>query len=221
MDPSHIKLQFSRLKRHHELSLNKKDQVAFLDLSHVLRVFVDMRREVDQHISDRGLTLEFQNTQKDRRITEALDNSKYFSLPISRGVKSPNVQIKGLTVVGRTLSPEEVKQIYEAGPPISIKTQMSFTDWLGASIIDTNSPNNKEQPKLSISREILIKRVANILGASHPAGMEEGTAGENRFDSYIQDLNNVEVADGYPLTYYQLLEISAEIICVFDPIFGG
>ena len=42
-------------------------------------------------------------------------------------------------------------------------------------------------PHITISREIMIKRVANILGASHPQGTEFSEDTENRFDSYIKE----------------------------------
>jgi len=58
----------------------------------------------------------------------------------------------------------------------------------------------------------MIKRVANILGASHPQGTEFSEDTENRFDSYIKELHQLKIADGYPATYYQLLEISQEIL---------
>ena len=63
-----------------------------------------------------------------------------------------------------------------------------------------------------MSREIIIKRVANALGASHPAGMEDSDPQENRFDQHIQDLHAIHLADGYPTTYYQLLEIAGEVL---------
>lgn len=216
MNKSKIKLQFKRLKRHHQLSLDNKDEIAFLDLSHALRIFVDMKSEVDELISQSGFQTDFSNTVKNRKISDVLRGNKYFSIPISSEVNSPDVLIKGLTFIpGKALNAEEVKKLYEAGPPQQTSTKLSFSQWLGSIVVSTADPANLEQPRLDISREIFIKRVANILGASHP---DREDLGENRFDPFIKEFNNVKVADGYPLTYYQLLEISSEIIRIFDPL---
>jgi len=64
---------------------------------------------------------------------------------------------------------------------------------------------------------MLIKRVANFLGASHPAGMESSRKFENRFDPYIRELHEIYILDGIKLTYYQLLEIADQIIGVLTP----
>lgn len=220
MELAHIKLQFKRLKRHHTLSLEEKDEVAFLDLAHILRVFVDMKNEIDESCGQSGVSISFRNTLKNSKFSKVLKGSKYFSIPVSSGVESPNIQIKGMTMIGRAITPEEVKRLYEAGPPVATLVNLSFSQWLGANIIDTVNPDNEEQPRLSISRYMLIKRVANIFGASHPIGTDIGDDTGNKFDFYVRELHKVNVADGYPLTYYQLLEISGEIIETFDLIFG-
>jgi len=220
MDLAHIKLQFKRLNRHYSFSLEKKDEVAFLDLAHTLRVFSDMKNEIDKSCTQLNFICSFSNTLKNNEISKILKGSKYFSIPLSAGVESPNMQVKGITIIGKALTSEEVKSLYEAGPPVSIPTNLSFSQWLGANIIDTANPDNEDQPKRSISRYILIKRVANILGASHPAGAEAEDDSENSFDPYVYELHGMKVADGYPLTYYQLLGIAEEMIEVFNPIFG-
>jgi len=217
MDISKIELQFNRLKRHHSLSLDGKDKIAFLDIAHVLRIFVDMKFEIDEIVMRSGFQLDFNNTIKNKKITEVLKGNKFFSIPISSEVNSPDFLIKGLTFISnKALNADEVKKLYEAGPPKSTSTKISFVQWLGSSIINTADPANSEQPRLDISREIFIKRVANILGASHP---DKEDLGENRFDPFIKEFNSIEVANGYPLSYYQLLEISSEIIRVLDSVF--
>jgi hypothetical protein len=216
MNTSKIKLQFKRLKRHHGLSLHDKDEIAFLDLAHSLRIFVDMKFEMDEIASHSGLHAGFNNTAKNKKVTDVLRENKYFSVPMSSEVGSPDVSMKGLIFIpNKALNANEIKMLYEAGPPNSIPTKLSFVEWLGSTIINTANPADSEQPRLNISREIFIKRVANILGASHP---DKDDVGENRFDPYIKEFHTIEVANGYPLTYYQLLEISSEIIRVYEPL---
>ena len=66
-------------------------------------------------------------------------------------------------------SPEEVKKLYEAGPPQIKNTNLSLKLWLGSEILEAK---NDKGERIGIARSMLIKRVANILGASHPEGKE-------------------------------------------------
>ncbi|MFA7268848.1 MAG: hypothetical protein WC073_05850 [Sterolibacterium sp.] len=219
MDIDHIKLQYVRLERHHSSALKEKDPISFLDLSHALRIWVDMKGFVDAVTKENGLTLGLANFATPKEVKKILKGSKHTYLPLASGVESPGIEVKGVRVIDRALSPEEIKKLYEAGPPVAQKSKLSFSEWLASGVYEVPS-GEKDHPHLKISREILIKRVANILGASHPAGTEAAEAAENRFDPYVLDLHGVQLADGYPATYYQLLEIANDILehtkCLFD-----
>jgi len=76
----------------------------------------------------------------------------------------------------------------------------------------TDASNNR----IGVSREIIIKRVANMLGASHAAGTDDNNEKENRFDPFVRELHKFKVANGIPLTHYQLIEIAGVIISKFD-----
>lgn len=217
MNKSEIKLQFKRLKRHYGSSLHNKDEIAFLDLAHTLRIFVDMKFEIDKLISSSMIQINFNNTAKNKKRDDILKGCRYFSIPLSSGVDSSGIEIKGLTSVSKVLSPDEIRKLYEVGPPNKILTRLTFVQWLGSTIINTVNPTDFKQPRFDISREVFIKRVANILGASHP---DKEDLGENRFDPFIKEFHTIEVADGYPLTYYQLLEISSEIVRACEPLLG-
>ena len=208
MDKKHLMLQYQRLLRHYERALRDRDQISFLDLAHSLRIWVDMKAYVDEISKTDGRSLTFKNSEKQRELNNILKGSDYTYIPLASGVKSSGVEVKAITFTNRALTPEEIKRIFELGLPKEKTTTLSFQQWLGSSIIMKNVGTNK----VSISREIMIKRVANILGASHPMGTDEGENFENRFDEHIKELNNIVVADGYPVTYYQLIEIADEII---------
>jgi hypothetical protein len=219
VDPEHIKLQYDRLARHHSAALKDKDPISFLDLSHALRIWVDMKSSVDALAAAKGVTLKLTNPVTSKEVKKVLKGSNYTYLPLSSGVESPGVEIKGVSVVNRVLSPDEIKKLYEAGPPVARPTSLSFSQWLGSGVFEVPSGDEKH-PCVRISREILVKRVANLLGASHPPGTEVNEAAENRFDPYVLDLHGTQLADGYPATYYQLLEIANDILvalgCLFD-----
>lgn len=211
MDIAHIKLQYARLERHHSMALREKDPISFLDLAHTLRVWIDMKSSIDDLAKEKAVTLGLTNFSTPNEVKNILRGSKHTYLPLASGVESPGIEVKGVRVINRALSAEEIKKLCKSGPPVAQKSKLSFSEWLASGVYEV--PSDVEQhPHLKISREILIKRVANILGASHPAGTEVAEAAENRFDPYVLDLHGVQLADGYPATYYQLLEIANDIL---------
>lgn len=211
MKLQHIHLQYDRLARHHGNALQTKDEISFLDLAHTLRVWVDMKATVTEMARERGLDLGLRHYTPPKFIKQTLQGATHTYLPLADGVESPGVEVRGIRITNRALTPEEIKRRAAAGPPVAVASKMTFSEWLAAGVIEVPS-DDPNHPHLVISREIIIKRVANVLGASHPAGMEDADPLENRFDRYVLELHGIRVADGYPATYYQLLAISGELL---------
>ena len=191
MTLEHIKLQYDRLERHHKLALNTQDPISFLDLSHSLRIWVDMKTKIDEIVSEQRIELKLNNIVKNKALKKILKGATHKYLPIGNGVNSPNVQIKGIQIIDRTLNADEVKKLYEAGPPKMQNSNLTFGRWLNSSIYEVPAPEEVHP---------------------HTQGSEFSEDTENRFDSYIKELHQLKIADGYPATYYQLLEISQEIL---------
>ena len=211
MELEHINIQRSRLEKHYSSALNEKDEVSFLDLAHVLRVWVDMKKDIDIHATRKELDFRFKNYKTTKKVKGVLKGSRYTFLPLASGVESPECKITGMQFFDRALTPQEIKTLFEAGPPISHPTKLTFCEWLASGIYEVPVSETENQT-IRISREILIKRVANMLGASHPAGTDVSDDIENKFDQYVLELHSLKVANGYPATYYQLLEISKDIL---------
>lgn len=64
-------------------------------------------------------------------------------------------------------------------------------------------------PQRSLSRERIVKRVANYLGASHP--INANLTATSVDDAAINDFMSIEVADR-PLPYYAVMSIAQEIL---------
>ena len=128
--------------------------------------------------------------------------------------------MKGIHIINRALTPDEVKKMYEAGPPQVQKKKITFSEWLASGVYKVPS-SDSAHPELFISREILIKRIANILGASHPQGTKQSEEAENKFDPYVKELHMLNIANGYPATYYQLLEIAKGILQTIKVLFDS
>lgn len=219
MEEDHIKLQFRRLKRHYEACKKEVDEISLLDLAHTLRIWVEMAPSVDAIIAEREFTSKFPNPQKNKTISKILQDADYLSVPLASTPETgAGVQIKDIIYAKKYLSPEEVKRMYEAGPTIAKETDLSLQNWLGSEILEKRVGKGDDRERIGIPRCILIKRVANILGASHPKGKEKAEEIERHFDPMIMELNKMEVANGYPLTYFQLIEIAEIIIKTFDEL---
>jgi hypothetical protein len=217
MDLKHLHLQYDRLARHHQAALTQKDEISFLDLAHSLRIWVDMKGVVADLAKARGIDLSLRHHTQPKFLKKSLQGARHTYLPLASGVQSPGLEVKGLTITNRALTPEEIKKRAAMGPPVAQVSNMSFAEWMAAGVLEVPS-NDPVHPHLRISREIVIKRVANVLGASHPVGMEQDDPMENKFDQYIQELHRISVADGYPVTYYQLLEIGGELLERLKPL---
>jgi len=213
MKLEHIKLQFRRLKRHYKMALSDKDEIAFLDLAHTLRIFTDMKREIDRFAKENNFKIDLIPNKTRKNI---LKGSKYSYIPLATGVQGSTMIIKGIGFTNRALSEEEIQKIVKSGPPQSKVSNLTFEQWLGSGIIDLGIMDKDNAARLQLSREMLIKRVANFLGASHPQGTEEGEKNDNQFDEHIEKLHSMIVDNGFPLTYYQLIEIAQEIINGMD-----
>ncbi len=211
MDIGHIQLQYSRLERHYNGAFENKDPISFLDLSHVLRVWVEMKSAVDNLMQSKNLSFQQKSRNLSKEVKQILRGTKYKYLTIGDGLMTPGGETHSTMEISRALNADEVKKLYESSSREQKTTFLTFSQWLGSGIYDVPS-GNENHPEITISREILIKRVANILGASHPKGTDNSNINENRFDPYIQDLHTLHVSSGYPATYYHLLKNAKDIL---------
>lgn len=216
MNIEHLRIQYDRLSRHHASALQAKDEVSFLDLAHSLRVWVDMKVAVTDLAKEKGVDLLLAHHTQPKYFKKSLQGARHTYIPLASGVESPEVQVKGLVFTNRAPTPDEIKHRAAMGPPVAQVSKMSFSEWMAAGVLEVPS-SDATHPHLRISREMIIKRVANALGASHPAGMEQDDPQENKFDQYILELHALNVA-GYPATYYQLLEIAGELLEKVRPL---
>lgn len=218
MNEDHIKLQFRRLKRHYEACAKEIDEISMLDLAHCLRVWVEMAQPLDELIQEKYFEVKFPNPSQNKKVKAILKDTAFTSLPlVSTPQTNSGIQVKGLYFIKKALTPEEVKKLYEAGPPQVKNTNLSLEQWLGSEILETK---NSAGERIGIARSMLIKRVANLLGASHPEGKENEDEYERHFDPFIKEIHSMKVANGYPLTYYQLIEIAEVMIKSLEDLLG-
>ena len=141
-------------------------------------------------------------------------------MPLSSGVPG-GTEAKGLFFSAGLADEDFIRTFAENSPAPATGRKISYTDWLGHGVVHIH--DEKADPSfLAISRESIIKRVANILGGSHPQAGTEDAIDHNRFDPYVRLVHRYEVAGIAPATYYQLLEIAKDILASLGPfVFGS
>jgi hypothetical protein len=88
-------------------------------------------------------------------------------------------------------------------------SRCTYAGWMGAEAVRLSWPMSGDNSELvTISREVLVKRVANVLDGSHPS---LGSDPDNRFDAPVQYLLTCQVA-GFPLPYFILLKVAQDIL---------
>jgi hypothetical protein len=219
MDPDHARLQYRRLGRHVEAVIRSADSISMLDMAHSLRIWAEMKTFVDRQLQDLDMRIRWPNPRTNRRRDRVWHGTKFFHASLAGDVEINNVRVAGFSVIDRALTAEEVQRLYEAGRPEVAEVELAFFEWLGSSVVKVTQDERGEHEILTISREMLIKRVANVLGASHPQGMDRLSADENRFDPYVEELMEFRVLDR-PLPYLLLVEIAQTITERLRPFLG-
>jgi hypothetical protein len=206
-----LAIQYERLRKHFQCCIDNRDEISFLDLAHTLRIWVELKSLVSDLAHKNNINLYLNHHSPSKQFRKTLKGATHTYIPMASGIKESNLIIKGCLILDRSSSESEIAKRAAMGPPQMTATDMNFSDWMGAGVFKVPS-GDPSHAHLQISREMIIKRVANTMGASHPAGMDDKNEQENKFDKYVQEIHQIYSGDEYPVTYYQLLEIAEEIL---------
>jgi len=213
-------LQLGRLERHTisaaKVSAQADDTIALMDMTHVLRIWVDMKSDVDDFLATISPYPAFKNPEYTKDLKRLLKRHKHFRLQTTGGAHTTDGQIEGFTWFQKPLSDDELETIRKAGPPRTRSTSLTFSEWLGSEILVYVDPS-ANPPRMGISREVLVRRIANVLGPSHPAGTDIGMEHENPSDANIRGLERMSLL-GIPAASILLLEMAQQIIDTLKPV---
>lgn len=211
-----LKIEYKRLQRHvHFLEKRFSPSVA-RDLAACLRNWVQMAETISNVIRDESWDIKFSKETIPKILKKIRSKGTNFNVPLPGVVKAGGIQISGVSIYDRALSPDEVKQSYEAGlssrPSMQI---MSFDDWLNNSAYRVHVKGVGKD----IPRRNFIDRSANLLGGTHPMCNFVESEHSDWSDPYIIDSLSIQIGL-WPMPYAILMETAQEIIRAFAVYLG-
>ena len=227
-----VQMHLERSKRHYELAVRTYDDIALCDLSHALRLWTELAKPLEDIAPNFSTAISFKTGRPSSRIIKAARGYEHIIAILPDGVTTyaasqnnifydPNPsgekwsfiielqrESQGLLLKNFCLIRGRGEQL--SGIEKSTMTRCNFRAWMSSEVIRIAYLNSeKVLTPIGISREIFVKRVANILDGSHAsAGQEDAT---NRFDEPIKNLLQYRVAS-LPLPYFILLKIAQDIL---------
>lgn len=261
-----------RLKRHYQICKNGYDRAAFKDLAHTLRVWMDMKNEVDRYLTHMRPTSKFINFSILPILNRSVRDYEYVvvyfpkrvivdfastdfakDLPVENSLvnitshpqgalyaenrfdshapkfpildnpffykDSPNESLAGVRYDGyyqfsseywisvaktKTLPLNDIKGYVEF-------RKVKFGVWVNSIAVRINYNVDGKLVLHDISRENIIRRVANGFGASHPSG---GYEIQEPVSAPINRLMEYKIF-GIPTPYLILLKIAQDILNEF------
>ena len=235
-----IHLHLERLRRHYEVAVRSYDTVSLLDLSHSLRVWAELKMALPNLAPAFGRTLAFKTAipakkvmreVRDKRFVfaympdgvityasngqivsgpEQINSNSPFSLGAAVKINADgSAEIKNYCFVSNTLEQPIIKLL-----EVADQKRCNYPQWMGAEAVRLSYISQSGALKaLTISREMIIKRVANTMDGSHPSAAGTLSDGENSFDEAVHHLLQYQMG-GLPLPYFILLKVAQDILSI-------
>lgn len=238
-----IALQLERLRRHYEAAVRTYDEISFLDLSHSLRIWMDLKPELPKLAPSFGTSMAFKTAIPAKKVLKAAKGYRHvfsympggvitycsngnlvsspemnegagdFSTGIAVKVGQDHIWLNKFCVVGRSFDQPLIKAL-EA----ETTTRCNYMQWLGSEVVRVSFPLADGSLKsTAISRETLVRRVANTLDGSHPSLTI--TESDNSIDPAVHHLLQYQVGD-LPLPYFILLKVAQDILTISPKLLG-
>ena len=239
-----VLLHLERLRRHYEVAVRTYDHVSLLDLSHALRVWTELKSPLAMLAPKLSTAISFKTAIPARKVLKAARGYKYvfsympggvityaskghlasgpdmgpsdgdFTIGVAVKVSPSFIELGKYCVISRSFEQPLVKAL-----DAESVTCCTFIQWLGAEAVRVAYVNQQGSLEVvAISREMIIKRVANTLDGSHPSAAG-GSDVDNVFDAPVHHLLKYQMG-GLPLPYFILLKIAQDILEVAPKLLG-
>ncbi|BCB07556.1 hypothetical protein HHSLTHF2_14460 [Vreelandella venusta] len=228
-------IHLERLRRHFEAARRSYDIVTLLDLSHSLRIWADLKDSLPKSYPKFHSTSAFKTGIPARKVLKAArghesvfsympggtvtyasngslasgpgtEDGRSFTIGVSVRTQTDSVELKNFSIIFTSFEQPLIKALGAE----QVK-RCNFMRWMGAEAVRANLMSDDGNLKLiTLSREKVIRRVANTMDGSHPSDpSEEIPLGE--FDAAIRRLMEFQVG-GLPLPYFILLKCAQDIV---------
>lgn len=233
-----LEIHLERLRRHYESAVQTYDHVSLLDLSHALRMMAGLRTQMPVIAPNSAKTIAFKNGTPPKPLLRKIGQHPfvYAAMPGGTATFASNGQLLGgqghqlvdgdFNISGRfMLRPDGAWIVQEilivAGAPDLAShndhasvTRGNFNQWLDGEAVRGRRQNpDGSMTDFRITKEQVIRRVANAMDGSHPAGLEGSPAGTEGVDATVKHLMGLFVG-GLPLPYFLLLKAADDILTV-------
>ncbi len=235
-----VLIQLKRLRRHYDIAVRNYDEIALLDLSHSLRIWVELKQVLVKLSPKFSGAISFKTGTPARKVLKAARGQRFVFSYMPGGVityasqghlsSGPEMGANGgnftagiavrLSENGQTelgkycVISKSLEQPLIKALNAEEVTRCTYLQWLSSEAVRVafNDPSTDELRTVSISREMIIKRIANTLDGSHPSAAGGSNKG-NQFDAPIHHLLQYKMG-GLPLPYFILLKIAQDILNV-------
>lgn len=233
-----VLLHLERLRRHYEVAVHTYDQVSLLDLSHALRVWAELKKPLQSLAPKFSNAIAFKTGGPAKKVLKAARGHNYvfcympggvityaskghlasgpgmgegdgdFAFGIAVKPTASQIELGKFALVSTAFDQPLIKALDSQAV-----TRCTFMQWMGSEAVRVafqNPKKNGQYETVTISREMVIKRVANTLDGSHPSAAG-GSDVDNTFDAPTHHLLQYQVG-GVPLPYFILLKIAQDIL---------
>lgn len=233
-----ILLQLERLRRHYETAYRTYDEISLLDLSHSLRIWADLKSTLPQTIPAFQTTAAFKSAIPAKKVVKLARQHRHifaympggvithatnghlasgpdtegpqgqFSIGCSFKINTDgSMELKNFSWVALALEQPAIKALDAADI-----SRGNFSQWMGAEVARVGYLEGAGTlVRTSISREQMIRRVANTLDGSHPSMGQQSCNTENRLDAPVQELLKFKMG-GLPVPYFILLKVAQDLL---------
>ena len=224
-----VQLQLERLHRHHEFAVRTYDHVSLLDLSSTLRIWTELAKPLSLLCPTFAQAISFKTGRPGSKLKKMAKGRAFVYATFPDGVNTyasngeifsdPGSILESWSANLSVHRSEDravffeycvIRGVAEQLTTDTVIKRCNFQEWLGAEAVRMSYFDAENKLcSFGISREMLVKRVANTLDGSHASVSEEGN--ENWFDEAVHHLLQFKVG-GLPLPYFVLLKIAQDIL---------
>jgi len=196
-------LQLRRLQRHLVACQQHFDDVSLQDLAHSLRVITEMKDVLDGAVSEPSFT----HSRISKQWKRAIGSAPFILAPGGRMIDIEGVSGGAPGIIWKGMSAEDVRRTCSPQHVWPTK-KLCFSDWIAAEVLLWRVREGEDMK--SFTRERLIKRVSNFLGASH--AFDPNSADRNPEDDILLWLVSSFSSANRPFPYFLLMLIAHEIL---------